>query len=111
MLAQRRRVRLRHIEEARKERRFIGCGKRVSAQQVDVVFDEHEVTHAKVDVDAAGCVRDHELVRAERMHQDDGKRNLLGRVSLVGVQSPLHADDRSLSQRSDDETTCMQGSG
>ena len=73
-----------------------------------MILDKHEIAHVKAGVNATGGVRHHKLRDTQPMHEADGKRDLLGRVSLVGMQPSLHADDRATSDRADDEATRMR---
>ena len=102
------RVRLGHIVEAGKELRLIRRGKGICPQKVDVILDEHEITHIEIGVDATSGIRHHKLRDPQPMHEANGKRNLLRRVPLVGMQPSLHTYDRTTGEQADDKTTRMR---
>jgi len=96
-------VRLRHVGKARPDRLVVGADERILARQVEVILDQHQIARLKRRVDAAGGVRHHQRMHAERLHDAHGKRHRLGGISFIQVESPVHQQDGASGGLADDE--------
>ena len=84
----------------------IGADERVR-EQVDVIPDNHEVSHMVGKVGAAGGVGDDERPDTHANHDADGKHHLVHAVSFIIVDAALHGDDGFAAQLSYDEISFM----
>lgn len=62
------------------------------AQEADVVRDHHQVSDLEGAVQAASRVGENDHLHAQRLHQHDGDRRLLRRVSLIEVVALAQAN-------------------
>lgn len=62
------------------------------AQEVDLVFDQHDLARAVRRIDTAGGVGDDQSGDTEEFHQADGHGACGEGVALVEVEAALHAD-------------------
>ena len=76
-------------------------------EEVDMVCDNHQVTHMKSLVHAAGGIADKEGLDAQFVHHTDREGHLLHRVALIEVESALHRQNIYSTQFSEDELSAM----
>ena len=99
-----------HIREA------WSCGEvlaaqRVLGEEVDMVGDNHQVTHMERLVHATGGIADEECLDAQLVHDTYGERHFLHRVALVEVETSLHSKDIYPTQLSEDQLSTMSFHG
>ena len=102
-------VRTGHVREPRAEFLQVGTDERVR-QQVDMVLDNHEVSHMESQVGAAGGVGDKEVSDAQDLHHADGQHHQVHAVPFIIMDAPLHGDDRFAGQRAHNEIAFMADS-
>lgn len=82
-----------HIGEAGAELLKVGAAEGTEVEELDVIGEEHQLTHVPVGVDAACGVGDEERLCAEQAHDAHGVSRLGHGVALVAVHPALHDRD------------------
>ncbi len=103
-------ISLGHIGEARAQSRIVGAVQGIvtgHTWQAEVISDEHEITRLEAGVEAAGCVCDDEDSGAQGTQDPHRERDLLHRVALVEMDSPVHHSDGSSRQAGNNQLARM----
>ena len=85
-------IRTGHVRETGAKVLQVGSDKRIR-QEVDVIPDYHEVSHAEAQVGAAGCVGNKQVLDANHLHHADRERDLGHVISLIVVDTALHGNN------------------
>ena len=99
-----------HIRESWSRGEVLSA-QRVLGEEVDVVGDDHQVANLELRVHASGGVADEQRLDAQFVHHPHGEGDLLHRVALVVVESPLHGHDVHASQFAEDQFAGMALNG
>ena len=100
----------RHIGEADAKVLIVRTNERVG-QHIDMIPDDHQVTHVEVRVDATRSIGDNEDLDAEELHHPHWQRDHLHRVALIVVKASLHRHHGDTAQRARDEVALVPDSG
>ena len=100
-----------HIGKAGAELLKVGAAEGTEVEELDVIGEEHQLTHVPVGVDAAGGVGDEERLCAEQAHDAYGVSRLGHGVALVAVHPALHDRDAPAAERAEHEAPLMTGGG
>ena len=80
-------------------------------KNLDVVADQHQLTHVPVHVDAAGSIGDDQLLAAQQTQHPHGVGHFLVGIALVVVHTALHDRNIAAVEPAEDQLTLMTGSG
>ena len=99
-------VRAGHVRETGAEILQIRADERVG-QQVDMVADDHEVSHVVVQVGGPGGVGHEQIADAQADHHPDGEGDQVHAVAFVIVDASLHGNHVLARQFAHDEIAFM----
>ena len=85
----------------------VGSVQRILRQEVDVVGDNHDVSHMELGVGASCSIAYEEGVDSQFVHDADGKCDLLHAVTFVIVEASFHGHHILASQTAKDELATM----
>ena len=85
-------VRLAHVGEAFAETVVVRTNQRVG-HGMDMVIDDHDVTHVEGRVESACGIAEDEELDAQLHHHADGEGDFAHRVTFIIVETALHGND------------------
>ena len=103
-------VRAGHVRETRTEFIQVGADERVG-HKVDVVSDNHEISHVVAQVGAAGGIGHKEVLDAHQLHNADGEGDQVHAVALVIVDAALHGHHHFAGQFAHNELSFVADGG
>ncbi|MEY3457567.1 MAG: hypothetical protein RL215_724, partial [Planctomycetota bacterium] len=102
-------VGLAHVGKPWSESIIVDAAQGVIGHEVDVVFEDDDVSELKVWIHPSDGACEHQRFCSEGPHDADGEGDFLEGVAFVVVEAAFHGDDGDAFERSEDKSSGVAG--